>query len=93
MKFVTVMDMWLLIINVCMMGGLFYFGRKLLNTMTRLMNVGEQRDNHAERQRCIKIVENELEHYRVIKDMHTDAESDQIVHTLEYVLSEIKKGK
>lgn len=93
MKFVTVMDMWLLIINICMMGGLFYFGRKLLRTMTRLMHVGEQRDNHAERQRCIKLVEAELEHYKVIKNMHTDAEADQVVHTLEYVLIEIKKGK
>jgi hypothetical protein len=93
MKFVTVMDMWLLIINIGMMGGLFYFGRKLLKTMTRLMHVGEQRDNHAERQRCIKIIEAELEHYKVIKNMHTDAEADQVVHTLEYVLTEIKKGK
>ena len=93
MKFVTVMDMWLLIINVCLMGGLFYFGRKLLNTMTRIMHVGEQRDHNAERQRCIKLVESELEHYRVIKDMHTDAEADQVVHTLEYLLNEIRKGK
>ena len=87
------MDMWLLIINICMMGGLVYFGRKLLNTMTRLMNVGEQKDNNAERQRCIKIIEVELEHYRVINNMHSDAEADQIVHTLEYLLDQIKKGK
>ena len=93
MKFVTVMDMWLLILNVCLMGGLFYFGRKLLNTLTRLMHVGEQKDNNAERQRCIKLVESELEHHRVIKDMHTDAEADQVVHTLEYILDQIKKGK
>lgn len=93
MKFVTVMDMWLLIINLGLMGYIIYFGRKLLKTMTRLMHVGDQRDNHAERQRCIKIVESELEHYRVIKGMHSDAESDQIVHTLEYVLSEIRKNK
>ena len=93
MKFVTVMDMWLLIINICMMGGLFYFGRKLLKTMTRLMHVGEQKENHTERQRCIKIIETELDHYKVIKNMHTDAEADQVVHTLEYVLIEIKKGK
>jgi hypothetical protein len=93
MKFVTVMDMWLLIINICMIGGLVYFGRRLLNTMTRLMNVGEQRDNNAERQRCIKILESELEHYQVINDMHKDNEADQIVHTLEYILDRVKKGK
>jgi hypothetical protein len=93
MKFVTVMDMWLLIINICMMGGLVYFGRKLLNTMTRLMHVGEQKDNNTERQRCIKLIETELEHYRVINNMHSDAEADQVVHTLEYLLDQIKKGK
>lgn len=93
MKFVTVMDMWLLIINVGLMGGLFYFGRKLLNTMTRLMNVGEQRENNAERQRCIKLLETELEHYKAISGMRLDAEADQVVHTLEYVLEQVKKGK
>lgn len=93
MKFVTVMDMWLLIINICMIGGLFYFGRKLLKTMTRLMHIGEQRDNHAERLRCIKILESELEHYRVINGMHRDEDANQVVHTLEYVIGEIKKGK
>ena len=87
------MDMWLLIINICMMGGLVYFGRKLLNTMTRLMHVGEQKDNNTERQRCIKLIETELEHYRVINNMHSDAEADQVVHTLEYLLDQIKKGK
>jgi hypothetical protein len=93
MKFVTVIDMWLLIINICMMGGLFYFGRKLLKTMTRIMHVGEQKDNNTERQRCIKLIEMELDHYRVINGMHSDAEANQVVHTLEYVLEQIKKGK
>lgn len=93
MKFVTVMDMWLLIINICMMGGLFYFGRKLLHTMTRIMHVGDQREHNAERQRCIKIIEAELDHYRAIKAMHSDAEADQVVHTLEYVLAQIRKER
>jgi hypothetical protein len=93
MKFVTVMDMWLLIINIGLMGFIIYFGRNLLKTMTRLMHVGEQRENNIERQRCIKLIEAELEHYKVINDMHTDAEANQAVHTLEYVLEQIKKGK
>jgi hypothetical protein len=87
------MDMWLLLINIGLMGFIIYFGRKLVSTMTRLMHVGEQRDNNAERQRCIKLIETELEHYKVISGMHTDAEADQVVHTLEYVLEQIKKGK
>jgi len=93
MKFVTVMDMWLLIINIGLMGFIIYFGRNLLKTMTRLMNVGEQREHNVERQRCIKLIETELEHYKVISGMRLDAEADQVVHTLEYVLEQIKKGK
>jgi hypothetical protein len=89
-KFVTVMDMWLLIINIGLMGFIIYFGRKLLKTLTRLMHVGEQRENNAERLRCIKLIEIELEHYRVINGMHTDAEANQVVHTLEYLLEQIK---
>jgi hypothetical protein len=93
MKFVTVMDMWLLIINIGLMGFIIYFGRNLLKTITRLMHVGEQRENNSERQRCIKLIETELEHYKVISGMRLDAEADQVVHTLEYVLEQIKKGK
>lgn len=93
MKFVTVMDMWLLIINIGLMGFIIYFGRNLLKTMTRLMHVGEQRENHTERLRCIKLIETELEHYKVISGMRLDAEADQVIHTLEYVLDQIKKGK
>jgi hypothetical protein len=93
MKFVTVMDMWLLIINIGLMGFIIYFGRRLLKTMTRLMHVGEQRESSLERLRCIKIVQAELDHYKVINDMHSDAEANQVVHTLEYVLEQFKKGK
>ena len=93
MKFVTVMDMWLLIINIGLMGFIIYFGRNLLKTITRLMHVGEQKENNAERQRCIKLIEIELEHYKAISGMRLDAEADQVVHTLEYVLEQIKKGK
>jgi len=93
MKFVTVMDMWLLIINIGLMGFIIYFGRNLLKTMTRLMHVGEQKENNTERQRCIKLIEIELEHYKVINNMHNDAEANQVIHTLEYVLDQIKKGK
>ena len=87
------MDMWLLIINIGLMGFIIYFGRNLLKTMTRLMHVGEQKENNAERQRCIKLIEIELEHYKVINNMHNDAEANQVIHTLEYVLDQIKKGK
>jgi hypothetical protein len=55
--------------------------------------VGEQREHNVERQRCIKLIEAELEHYKVISGMRLDAEADQVVHTLEYVLEQIKKGK
>lgn len=93
MKFVTVMDMWLLIINIGLMGYIIYFGRNLLKTMTRLMHVGEHREDAAERKRIIKIIEAELEHYRVIDTMHSDSDSKTTISVLEFILDSVKKGK
>lgn len=93
MKFVTVMDMWLLIINICMMGGLFYFGRKLLRTMTRLMHVGEMRDDNSERRRCIQLVEFELDHYRSVYSMEQDAHTKEIITMLEQLVKDMRKAR
>lgn len=93
MKFVTVMDMWLLILNICMLGGAFYFGRKLLKTMTRLMHVGEQRDQNAERMRCIRLIEAELEHYQTIENMDRDGPASEVVVVLRELLSNIRRDR
>jgi hypothetical protein len=93
MKFVTVMDMWLLLINIGMMGGLIYLGRRLLKTMSRLIHIGEAKIDNSERRRCIDIIELEISHYRAVNAMHSDPEADQVVHTLEYILEQIRKGK
>lgn len=90
MKFVTVMDMWLLIINIFMIGGLFYFGRRLLKTITRLVNVGEAREESAERRRCIAIIEEEIEQHRTWDSMHIDNDAKMITSVLEDVITRIK---
>lgn len=91
MKFVTVMDMWLLIINIFMLGGLFYFGRKLLKTMTRLMHIGEQREDLTERRRCLAILEAEIDNYTVIKNINPDSETIHTLELLEDIHKKIKK--
>ena len=93
MKFVTVMDMWLLIINICMLGGAFYFGRKLLKTMTRLMHVGEMRDDNAERRRCIQLVETELDHYKTVYSMEQDPHTKEIIAMLEQLMRDMRKER
>ena len=49
MKFVTVMDMWILIINLGLLGCIVYFGRKLIKAVEKSVNrdsdaVREERD-------------------------------------------------
>ena len=93
MKFVTVMDMWLLIINICMMGGLFYFGRKLIKDISRIAHVGEMKDNNAERRRCINLVESELDHYKTVYSMEQDPHTKDIITMLEQLANDMKKAK
>lgn len=76
-----------------MMGGLFYFGRKLLKTMTRLLHIGEQRDDHVERRRCVALVQQELEQAKHWQEIHPDVETKALISTLEHLLEEIRKGK
>jgi len=60
MKFVTVMDMWLLIINLGLLGCITYFGRRLIKAVEKSVN----RDSDAvreERDWFIKILVKEKE--------------------------------
>lgn len=38
MKFVTVMDMWLLLINMVLLGCILYYGRRLIKSIEKVVN-------------------------------------------------------
>jgi ABC-type phosphate/phosphonate transport system ATPase subunit len=78
MKFVTVMDMWLLILNICLIGGLFYYGRRLLKAVERAVN-HESQSVKAERDAIIKMLHKEADSYQQQMSM-IDSKSTEWLH-------------
>ena len=62
MKFVTVMDMWLLILNGGLLVAILYYGRKLIKLMARAADRHDEDlgvlAKSNERTRIVKIIEN-----------------------------------
>ena len=90
MKFVTVMDMWLLIVNIGMMGMILYFGRRLIKTFSRIANVAEKRYESPERARILNMIDVEIEQYEQAVSMG-DKESQQAIIILDDLKSQIKR--
>lgn len=59
MKFVTVMDMWLLIINLILLGCIAYYGRRLIKLIARIVTRLDMSDVEKERQAIIEIIKHE----------------------------------
>lgn len=81
MKFVTVMDMWLLIINVVMLFGIAYGGRKLIKTLEQIVN----KDSDSaikERRSILKIIQKEIDHYELVINMGNADQSLTDVHSI-----------
>jgi hypothetical protein len=93
MKFVTVMDMWLLLINIIMLAGVIYFGHKWSKTLTRLLHIGEQKDMSVERKRVIKIIEDEISYQQQIFSMNPDTEGQEIIRILNTLKQQMLSGK
>jgi len=83
MKFVTVMDMWLLIVNLILLGFIGYYGRRLLKILTMISNKIETRTAEKERHRIISIIEDERQMYLQGSSMIGDnKETTAILDTL-----------
>lgn len=94
MKFVTVMDMWLLIMNGILLGSILYYGRRLIKLVAK---TADRRDNDLlalaksnERTRLAKIIEGEIAIFETAESMG-DEGSRAIVDELKTVLSMVKK--
>ena len=66
MKFVTVMDMWLLIINLGLMGSILYYGRRLVNMIGRTTNQNDRLLVEKERDWFIKILKEERDNLNMV---------------------------
>lgn len=69
MKFVTVMDMWLLIMNLGLLGFIIYFGRKVSATLVRIAGVADRTADTPEKNRILKIIRVEIETYSQMASM------------------------
>ena len=83
--------MWLLILNICMMGGLFYFGRKVLATLARISSINERSIDIPERVRITKMIQAELETQQQMLSMGTDKEVQLTIEVLKELLDKINR--
>lgn len=90
MKFVTVMDMWLLIINVGLLGTIIYFGRTVLKTLARIATVSERSIDSPERQRILKMLQAELDTQQQMLSMSSDREVQLTIEVLKDLIDRIK---
>lgn len=93
MKFVTVMDMWLLIMNGILLGAILYYGRKLLNIVARASSKQDDTSAEKERKRIIDVIQSELNIYKQMVNMG-DKDAKETVTILEMLIDQIEpKGK
>ena len=99
MKFVTVMDMWLLIINLGLMGSILYYGRKLVTLIARATNQNDRVLIKAEREWVISLLKEERDNLNVSDidgnrpfENEVDVLSD-LIEKVEYRLKKSKQGE
>lgn len=93
MKFVTVMDMWLLIMNGILLGVILYYGRKVIKMMARSENRQDDRTAEKERKRISAVIQSELNIYQHMVNMG-DKNAEEIVTVLTMLVEQIEpKGK
>lgn len=92
MKFVTVMDMWLLLLNGVLLGTILYYGRKLLGLVAKATNKVNISSADEERKRISIIIRSELTIYQQAATMG-DRESEHIAQVLNELLHQINKDK
>jgi hypothetical protein len=96
MKFVTVMDMWLLIINLGLMGSILYYGRKLVNLIARATNQNDRVLIKRERDWFIAMLKEERDSLNVIDldgNRPFENEVDMLNDLIEKVNDRLKKSK
>ena len=93
MKFVTVMDMWLLIMNGILLGAILYYGRKVIKMMARVEQRQDNNTAEKERKRISAVIQSELNCYNHMVTMG-DKDAEEIVTVLTMLVEQIEpRGK
>ena len=93
MKFVTVMDMWLLIMNGILLGAILYYGRRFIKMMARVEQRQDNNTAEKERKRISVVIQSELNIYQQMVNMG-DKNAEEIVTVLTMWVEQIEpRGK
>lgn len=93
MKFVTVMDMWLLIMNGILLGAILYYGRRFIKMMARVEQRQDNNTAEKERKRISVVIQSELNIYQQMVNMG-DKNAEEIVTVLTMLVEQIEpRGK
>jgi len=93
MKFVTVMDMWLLIMNGILLGAILYYGRKVIKMVARSEQRQDNNTAEKERKRISAVIQSELNIYQQMVNMG-DKNAEEIVTVLTMLVEQIEpRGK
>lgn len=91
MKFVTVMDMWLLIMNGILLIAILYYGKKLMNLVSNSFTDADMKKaTELENQRVVSIINRELNIFKSAQSMG-DHSFDGIIEEINVILGMIKK--
>ena len=94
MKFVTVMDMWLLVLNGILLGTILYYGKKLVElvkfTSDDMFDESIKKAVSLENQRIVNIINKELNTFKSAQTMG-DPSYDNLITELETILGLVKK--
>lgn len=91
MKFVTVMDMWLLIINLGLMGAILYYGRRLVKLIARVTNNMDASAVEKERVWIINMLTEERDNLLHMQSVENVNNYDDEIGMLDDLIEKVRK--
>ena len=83
--------MWLLILNLGLLGVIIYFGRTVLKSLTRIVAVSERSSDVPERIRITKMIQTELDTQQQMLSMGSDRDVQMTIDVLKDLLDRINR--
>jgi hypothetical protein len=91
MKFVTIMDMWLLICNMVLLGAILIYGRRVIKLMKRTIDNNQYLAARREREVIIDLIDDEITMVAHEADMLTGTAGYAIATEKQQVLEELRE--
>lgn len=91
MKFVTVMDMWLLITNLVLLTIIIIYGRRLIKLIARAVRIGEESNARHEREWFLNLLKRERDDLVQMSSMEESKQDyDTAIATCDELMHEVR---